>query len=214
MAIKFDFKLWSSVFTAVKIWEKWVLIKPYGIGGRCLNYLLWLQVVVLREIKRNPEGGKWQSDYCSVLLQCFLGKGELLESVLLWKPRKEKLQDGSAVWGMPCVSGVGWSCQFSLWLLQSDFQMKQSSDSLALAVPPSLAHEHLLIWVTFFFSPLLFSVSRSYTAVNCWALGSTREIGSSPGGQTPCAFLVSGAVALERQSLYPLNAPSTEGCLI
>lgn len=48
-------------------------IKPYGIRGRQLNYLLWLQVIFLREIKRNPEGGNWQVGYCSVLLWCSFG---------------------------------------------------------------------------------------------------------------------------------------------
>lgn len=154
MVTKFvHFKLWSWVFTIVEIWEKLVLIKPYGIGGRSFNCLLWLQVTLLREIKRNPEGGKWQVGYCSVLPQCSFGRGEL-ESVLLWKPRIEE-QDGSAVWEMLCVPGVWWSCQLSLWLLQSDFQKKQSSDSVALAAPPSPACEQSLIWVTFFFFSFL-----------------------------------------------------------
>lgn len=74
---------------------------------------------------------------------------------------------------------------------------------LWLHLPPQLVNSSL--FESLFFLPLLFFVPRNYKTVSSWALGSTRKTGSSPGGQTACAFLA---------PLYPLNAPSTENCLI
>lgn len=109
---------------------------------------------------------------------------------------------------LECVGAASSACEcFSLISKRN----KALTALLWLHLPPLLVSSWL--FESLFFSLLLF-VPRSYTAVNCWALGSTRKIGSSLGGQISCAFLAPGAVALKRQSLYPLNAPSTESCLI